>query len=227
MKKIRVLDIEFENEIKAWEVPGFRSAVIQLAGKENTLFHNHLGKDYSFAYPLIQYKRILKKPHLVRIEDGVDEVHHFFENKQEGLMFGDRHYELNVENIHLNRFTIQVWDKSFNYFIQDWLAFNQDNYKVYKSLPFDLERIEFLEKILMGNILSFAKGIGWSVEKEIKLRIIDVLRTNIVSVKGVKREAFTLRFATNVFLPNNIGLGKNASIGFGVVKEEVKRNKNI
>ena len=224
MQKIRVLDIAFENEIAAYEVAAFRGAVIETAGKENTLFHNHLGKDYRFSYPLIQYKRIRKKPHLVCIEDGVDEVHHFFENKQEGLLLGERPYELHVEQIRLNRFTMQVWDKSFNYFMQDWLPFNQDNYKIYKTLQSEIEQMEFLEKILKGNILSFAKGIGWKVEKEIKLRIGEIVRTNIISVKGIKREAFTMTFTTNVFLPNHIGLGRNASLGFGVVWEHRKGN---
>ncbi len=129
MIKIRFLDIAFENEIKAWEIPAFRGAVVATAGRENTLFHNHLGKDYRFSYPLIQYKRIRKRPHLIFIEESVDEVHHFFENKQEGLMLGNRPYELRVEAIRLNNYTMQIWDKSFNYFMQDWLPFNQDNYK--------------------------------------------------------------------------------------------------
>jgi hypothetical protein len=223
MHKIRILDISFENEIAAYEVPAFRGAVIETAGKENTLFHNHLGKDYRFAYPLIQYKRIRKKPHLVCIEDGVDEVHHFFQNKQEGLLLGNRPYELVVDQIHLNKFTLQVWDKSFNYFMQDWLPFNQGNYKIYKDIPSELEQTEFLERILKGNILSFAKGIDWKVEKAIKLRINDTLRTNIISVKGIKREALTLTFTTNVFLPNHIGFGRNVSMGFGVVWEHRKR----
>ena len=223
MKKIRVLDIAFENEIAVYEVPAFRGAIIETAGRENTLFHNHLDKDYRYGYPLIQYKRIRKKPHLVCIEDGVDEVHHFFENKQEGLMLGKRPYELKVDSIRLNRFTMQVWDKSFNYFMQDWLPFNQDNYKIYKELGSEFEQMEFLEKILKGNILSFAKGIEWNVDKEIRLRIGEIVRSNIISVKGIKREAFTLIFSTNVFLPNHIGLGRNASLGFGVVWEHRKK----
>jgi hypothetical protein len=225
MRKIRVLDVEFENPINAWETPAFRGAVIATAGKENTLFHNHLGKNYRFGYPLIQYKRIGKKPHLVCIEDGVDEVHHFFENKQEGLMLGDRPYELKVDSIRLNRFTMQVWDKTFQYFMQDWLPLKQDNYKEYKGLTSEIAQLEFLEKILKGNILSFAKGVGWNVEKEVKLRIQDIVRTNIISVKGIKREAFTLNFTTNVFLPNHIGLGRNTSLGFGVIWENKKRNR--
>ena len=224
MHKIRILDISFENEIAAWEVPAFRGAIIETAGRENTLFHNHLGKDYRFAYPLIQYKRIGKKPHLVCIEDGVDEVHFFFENKQEGLMLGKRAYDLKVDSIHLNKFTLQVWDKSFNYFMQDWLPLNQKNYKAYKALNSEIEQMEFLEKIMKGNILSFAKGIDWNVDKEIKLRISDIVRTNIISVKGIKREAFTLNFSANVFLPNHIGLGRNASMGFGVVWQNKRKN---
>ena len=117
MKKIRILDVTFENEIAAWEVPALRGAIIETAGRENTLFHNHLNKDYLYSYPLIQYKRIGKKPHLVCVEEGVDVVHHFFENKQEGLMLGDRLYELKVEQLNLNSFTMQVWDKSFNYLL--------------------------------------------------------------------------------------------------------------
>ena len=224
MRKIRLLDIEFENEIKAYEVAAFRGAVISTAGKENTLFHNHLGKDYRFSYPLIQYKRIRNKPHLVCIEDGVVDVHFFFENKQEGLMLGDRPYELMVENINLNRFTMQVWDKSFNYFIQDWLPLNQKNYKEFKAIDSEMEQLEFLEKILRGNILSFAKGIDWNVDKEVKVRIKEIVRKNIIKVKNIPREAFTLTFSTNAFLPNHIGLGKNASLGFGVVRQ-LRENK--
>jgi hypothetical protein len=225
MQKIRLLDIEFENEIKAYEVPAFRGAVIATAGQEKTLFHNHLGKDYRFSYPLIQYKRIRNKPHLVCINDGVDEVHHFFENKQEGLMLGDRPYDLNVENIRLNRFTMQVWDKSFTYFIRDWLPLNQKNYQQFKAIGSEIEQFEFLEKVLRGNILSFAKGINWEVDKEVKVRVKELVRRNIIRVKGIPREAFSLVFTTNVFLPNNIGLGKNASLGFGVVSERKKRKE--
>ena len=224
MKKIRFLDVAFENEINAWEVPALRGAVVATVGKENTLFHNHLGKDYRFSYPLIQYKCIQKKPHLVCIEDGVDEVHHFFENKQEGLFLGSRPYELKVENINLNTFTMQVWDRSFDYSLQDWLPLNQDNYRVYKSLPSDIEKFEFLEKVLIGNILSFAKGIGWHVDKEIKVRIRDNIRTNVIKVKDIKREAFTLNFSSNVFLPNHMGLGKSASLGFGVIRSSQQEN---
>jgi CRISPR/Cas system endoribonuclease Cas6 (RAMP superfamily) len=120
---------------------------------------------------------------------------------------------------------MQAWDKCFNYYMQDWLPLNQKNYHVFKSLNSEIEQKEFLEKILRGNILSFAKGINWTVENEIKVRINEIIRKKIIKVKGVPRETFTLTFSSNVFLPNHIGLGKNASMGFGVIQEIKNRKK--
>lgn len=201
----------------------FRGAIIATAGKEHILFHNHNTDGFRYAYPLIQYKRIGKKPHLVCIDEGIDEVHHFFENKQEGLILGKRPYELIVDQIRLNKFNLQVWDKSFNYLIQDWFPLSQKNYKNYKEITSEIKQFSFLEKILIGNILSFAKGVDWNIDKEIDLKITEILRTNIISLKKIKREAFTLKFKCNVFLPNYISLGKNASLGFGTVREYRKK----
>lgn len=225
MRKIRVLDIEFENEIAAYEVPAFRGAVIETAGRRNTLFHNHIGNDFLHGYPLIQYKRINKKPHLVCIQEGIDEIHHFFNNKQEGLFLGNRSYELTVDQIMLQKHLVQIHDRSFEFSIQNWLPLSQKNYHQFQKMSSEMERLKFFERILVGNILSFAKGIQWKVEKNIKLRIIEINRTNIIKVKGINRQAFSLIFEANIFLPDHIGLGRNTSLGFGIVKKHMNENR--
>ena len=219
MKKIRILHIEFEDEIAAREIPAFRGAIVKTAGVGNILYHNHIDNKFRYSYPLIQYKQINRHPAIICIEEGVEEIHHFFNNKQEGLVLGGRQYELKLSSLNLNQFTMQVWDKSFHYHIRNWLPFSQENYKKYKEINDKLSQLEFLEKILTGNILSFAKGIGWHVEKEIKLRINEIKAEKVLYVKSARREAMSLNFTTNIFLPNYIGLGKNASVGFGVVKK--------
>ncbi|MCF8229524.1 MAG: hypothetical protein K9G58_10100 [Bacteroidales bacterium] len=219
MNRIKVLNIEFENDIFAYELPAFRGAIAESAGKDHVLFHNHQNNKYLYQYPLIQYKRIGKKPAIICIEDGIDEIHHFFSNKQEGLILGERHYELKIAKLHMNQFVMQVWDKSFHYNLWNWLALNQKNYSEYKNIESEFGKIEFLEKILTGNILSFAKGIGWQLDKELKVRIKEIKQKKIITVKNTKREALSLVFTSNAFLPNYIGLGKNASLGFGMVKE--------
>ncbi|MBK8558282.1 MAG: hypothetical protein IPL65_22290 [Lewinellaceae bacterium] len=78
MKKIKYLTIRFKNDIGFQELRKFRGAVINVAGKENTLFHNHQNGNFRYSYPLIQYKRIDNKAALICLEDGVHEVHAFF-----------------------------------------------------------------------------------------------------------------------------------------------------
>ena len=224
MKKIRFLDISFENDVQAWELPTFRGAVVAMVGRDHVLFHNHQNNNFRYSYPLIQYKQINKKPHLICIDEGVDDVHHFFEKKQEGIFLGERPYELKVASINLNQFTLQVWDKSFHYRLYNWLPLNQDNYALYHQLTDAQEQLNLLQKTLTGNIISLAKGIGWEVDRPVIVQIKEIQKVNMIKVKGVVREAFTITFRCNVFLPNHISLGKNASLGFGVFTEQKKQD---
>jgi hypothetical protein len=219
MKKIRILIVSFDTEIQNFEVPAFRAAIIKKAGEENILFHNHLGNDgFVYRYPLIQYKTISRHPAIVCVEQGVDEIHNYFQKSDWSIEIGDRHVPMKIHRLNMNQFTMQVWDRQWDYSIRHWIALNQENYKKYNEMDALVKQALFLESILKGNILSFAKGIGWEVDKTIELSITEIKRNALVSLKGNKVSAFTLNFKCNVFLPNYIGLGKSISQGFGVVK---------
>lgn len=229
-RKIRTLRINFDGELAGHEIPAFRGAIAEKAGLENILFHNHLGKDsYSYRYPLIQYKNIGGKPGIICIEQGVDQVHHFFQQKDWSLTISGRKLNMSIENLNLNQFTMQVWDKLFHYKLHNWIALNQQNYKRFMEIQDDEERVAMLTAILKGNILSFAKGIAWQVEKPIEVFIDKGFTYRPTKLKGNKVMAFRLTFKTNVFLPNLIGLGKGVSFGFGVVtmvKDKWKKVEN-
>ena len=219
MKKIRILNITFDEEIKAWELPAFRGGIISKIGRENVLFHNHIGEDgFRQKYPLIQYKSIARKPAIICIEQGVEEIHNFFENKDWSMEITQRKLDMKIDKLNMNQFTMQVWDKLFPYSLRNWLALNQENYPKYMKLEGIIEKIAFLENILKANILSFAKGIGWEVDNQIKLQITNLDEPRLMTHKKQKMMAFSLNFKTNVFLPNFIGIGKGASFGFGTVK---------
>lgn len=220
MKKIRILNVTFDTEIKGYEVPAFRGAVIAKTGKDNLAFHNHLNDNrFQYSYPLIQYKQINRRPAIVCVDEGVDEIHKFFENSNWDLEISGRVLNMKIERLQMNQFTMQVWDKQFEYTIDNWLALNQENYKRYQQIESLVERVQFLEGILKANILSFAKGIDWTVESPVEIRIKDIPNTRTVTLKQQKVLAFNLIFTTNVFIPNYIGLGKSVSLGFGVVKQ--------
>ncbi len=220
MKKIRYLTIQFNNEIEPWEIAAFRGAVIAKAGNEHILFHNHLNeREYVYSYPVIQYKRIGKCPMLVCIDYGTDEVHHFFKNENLELFLGERKIHLEVGKLQLNQINLQVWDKSFAYKLRNWIALNQENFQKYTQLKDEILKLEFLENILKANIISFAKGMKWDIDKPISIRIEKIISSKIVPYKKTKLVGFDIAFRTNVFLPDFIGLGKGVSLGFGIVSQ--------
>lgn len=126
----------------------------------------------------------------------------------------------------VNQFNMNVWDKTFHYNIKNWVALSSDNYKKYIAIQNELEKEAFLEKILIGNIISMAKGIKWQIDKEVKLKIVSIDDEHFVAFKENKLHAFNLSFKTNVFLPTGIGLGKSVSFGFGNISSIKKSQVN-
>lgn len=226
MKKLKVLTIVFDTQIKAWEVSSFRSAIIEQTGREYDIFHNHNQSSGSiFRYPLIQYKKINDNPAIMCLGEGTDHIHKFFENKGQVVFINGTEHKIEIKNLNMNQFTMQVWNTQFEYTIENWLALNEENYKNFIKIESLHEKVLFLEKTLTANILAFAKGISWTIEKKIELNILKVSEPKFIKVKDTKLSAFNVVFNTNVFLPNFIGLGKSVSKGFGTVKQR-KRDNN-
>lgn len=228
VKKIRILTVIFDTELKSYEIPAFRGAVVEKVGQENIVFHNHLNNhSLIYRYPLIQYKQIDKRPALFCIDYGVDEIHKFFKKPDWSLKIGSRWLDMKIHRLLLNQFNMQVWESSFHYNIRNWIALNQDNYRKYQQIESEKERIALLERTLTANIISFAKGIEWNIEKEIKVSITLPVTIRPVSLKGKKVLGFNTGFTTNVFLPNYIGLGKSVSLGFGMVRQVHRKEETI
>jgi hypothetical protein len=219
LKKLRIVEIIFDTEIKYEQISAFRGAIASKAGKENILFHNHIDDGYRYSYPLIQYKKIGKNASIICIEEGVDEVYHFFDKPKWNIFLNDQEIDLKVKSLKLDSYNINVWDKFFTYKVSNWMGLNEENHKKFKSLDSLAEKLQLLENLLVANILSFGKGVDWFVEKDkkIEVKISSVLSEKLVKYKKTDRLLFDLQIKTNVFLPPHIGLGKATSQGFGVV----------
>lgn len=226
MKKLRYLQIQFDTEIKSYEIPAFRSAIIEKAGRGNLSFHNHLNDEkVMYGYPVIQYKVIHRQPAIICLDYGVDEIHHFFQNKKWDIDISGRTLELVVSDLKLRQFNMQVWEQTFEYKIMNWIALNQENHKIYSNFTDENEKRDFLQKILTGNIISFAKGIKWDVDKPLEVHILQIEKESKISFKGNKLLGLNINFQTNAFLPDYIGLGKGVSHGFGIVRQNKNSNK--
>jgi hypothetical protein len=229
-KYIRTLTILFDTDISFKEITLFRGAVIKSLGEHpNLFFHNHLDDEkFRYSYPLIQYKRLGGKAAIVCIEDGVDIIGQFLTEVNGTLTIGDRQVTCNTGRIQPARILVQTWEEMFNYHISRWVPLNSQNYQRYKDIEGVVEKVSFLENILKANLLSMLKGLNIHLEKELILKITELSDPYLLHNKGVKMMAFNADFKCNLSIPNNLGVGKNASIGFGVVhqlhKEREKDN---
>jgi hypothetical protein len=218
-RSINVFLIKFKNEIAFTEIPLLRGAVLDLLGSDaELLFHNHTSDTtFRYSYPLIQYKRIRKKAAIFCIGEGVETIGKLLNAQDYEISLGNRSLRLDIENISPKRNIVQTWDSTFHYYLTNWLALNSTNYQEYMAMDDLSDRIDLLERILVGNLLSFAKGVGIEIEQQIICKLISFEEPRLVKVKGVKVMSFNCEFKTNMSLPDYMGIGKHASIGYGTV----------
>lgn len=225
-KFVRILTIQTDTDIHQNEVPLFRGAVLNCLGERaNLLFHNHIDDDkFRYSYPLIQYKRIGGKAAIVCIEEGVDTIGQFLTETDGIIKIGEREVTCNTRQIQPTRLLIQTWENPFKYHISRWLPLNAKNYQLYQTTEGLVERISLLENILKGNLLSMLKGLDIHLEHELIVKITNISDSYILYNKGVGLTAFNADFNCNLTIPNNVGVGKNASIGYGIVHSDKKDN---
>ena len=221
-KHVRVLTVFFDTEISIQEIPLFRGAVLgSLGERANLLYHNHTGVEtFRYAYPLIQYKQLRGKAAMVCVEQGADIIGQFLTQMPDTIRLGQREIPLQVRKAVPARILVQTWQTAFTYHISRWLPLNAKNYLRYQAAEDQAERIVILEAILRGNLLSMLKGVGIFLESELQVSITDLSVPYPIYNKGVALMAFSANFTTNLSIPNFIGVGKNASIGCGVVFRE-------
>jgi len=217
----RIIVVTFNNQIKPWEVSKFRGAIIQKVGREYDIFHNHNNNeeqpDYYYRYPLIQYRYHDGHPQLICIQHGIEEIQQLFSKPDWEIKIGDRTEKLSIKDLSLKKVEVEIVDYPCNYQLQHWLPFNEKNYKEYKALAYEVDRIQFLERILTGHLLAFAEGVGWRVEDKLDVRIRRVVKEKLVSFKRTKVLAINLDFSVNAKLPFHAGIGRGVSKGFGLL----------
>lgn len=226
MKNTKMLIVRFKNQIQKNEISFFRGAVIHaLENNNDILFHNHNKNKFRYAYPLIQYKRINQKAAIICIDEGTEAIGKLFSSCNFRFMIGERKQEMEVENIKAHQYSVQLWDSTFKYRILNWLPLNQESYAKYKSMESLSDKIQQLDSILLGNILSFAKGIGIFFDRQVICRITYLADPRMSMYKGVKMLSFDAEFDCNVSIPDFIGLGKGVSVGGGVVTKKKENEK--
>ena len=221
MKYVRTLTVTFDTEIEFKEIPLFRGAVLKSLGdKKSLLYHNHISDHtFRYSYPLVQYKCLHGKAAIVCVEEGVDLIGQILSELYGTINIVKRKTEYKVDTFHSSKVPIQIENELSVFQLRNWLPLNSQNYQQYQNTEELVEKIKILERVLTGNILSFLKGIDIHLEEQLIVHITDIISQKAVYYKKIKLMAFDIRFKTNISLPSYIGVGKNASVGCGLLSK--------
>lgn len=229
MNKTKVLLIQFQNEVYQSQIESIRAAIVNSLDKKDILFHNHLPDNgFRYSYPLIQYKRINKKSAILCLDQGTDAMAHLLAdyNSNLTLNINGKVEQFELEDIRAYNFITQIWDSRFHYRIHKWMPLSQSNFDKYNQIESMAEKISFLERILCGNILSFAKGIGIYFDNKVECLITSIDEPTVSRYKGVNVLLFEAEFMSNVSIPDYAGLGKGVSIGYGITNRKKEKTIN-
>lgn len=220
MTKLRIMSVRFSTPVTMSELPKFRGAVIASAGHKNDLFHNHQNEGFSYRYPLLQYRIMGGNAGLVCLNEGIEQMQNLLGSEflLRPIEFAGRSEQVVVEDMRINELELCFLEQPVCYHISHWLPFNQENYRQWQELSTDEERLTRLNSLLVGNIISFAKGVGWQLDERVEVNIdASTIASRYIYHKAKRLIAVSADFEANILLPRGIALGKGVSLNKGIV----------
>jgi len=184
--------------------------------KEHPILHHHIQDlGYLFMYPKVQYKILAGNAYILGIEEGATALKEISSALEE-LHLGKSWYNLQEKVFYEKKVRLGPSSYPLQYkFLTPWLALNPQNYKNYLQIADWKAKKEFLNNIIIGNILSMCKGLGFQVNSDLHAHSrIDYVP---IEFKNIPFTGFQGEFQVNFEIPDYFGLGKGVSQGFGVV----------
>ncbi|MCS3901789.1 CRISPR-associated endonuclease Cas6 [Methanococcus voltae] len=189
--------------------------------KDLEVFHNHdntkeetKNKKFHFRYPTVQFKVIDSNPVIVAINEGANTLKDVV-LYEDTIKIDDKEYSVQRAELSSKSVNFGLSNEIHTYeFKTPWMSLNQNNYPNYLALD-DIDKEEKLKSVLIGNILSMSKNIGYKVDEKIKVSVD--LKPIELNFKDIKMKGFKGTFKTNFDIPDYLGLGKSVSRGLGSI----------
>jgi hypothetical protein len=189
-------------------------------------FHNHQGSSLIYKHPSIQYKIIGGSALIVGLKEGayllkaVPKLPYLEIYKERYVIYKQ---DLANQRVHFGLSETPILYR----FLTPWLALNEINYQRYNELS-DKEvlKCKILNKVLIGNILSMSKALGYCVDREIQINGSFKESGRIKAKNEFEALAFTGEFFLNFSIPDFWGIGKFSSRGYGTLKRRNGEDNN-
>ena len=186
--------------------------------EHSPLLHNHYADGTTrHRYPLVQYKVLQNVPTLVALDEGAELLNTLF-LQMKTIQIADQTYEVNAKHISSRHIEMGYAEELHTYRFETlWMGLNQGNYRKYNQQD-EPAQTAMLNKIVVGNILSFFKQLGVFLEPQQRLMAKLDVTPKSTQFKNQSMVAFAGTLIVNAVLPDGIGIGKAVSRGFGTIK---------
>src|SRR5208283_263608 len=153
------------------------SAAAKIRGYMGNLFwedsyahqHDEAGR-LIYRYPRVQYKTLNGGCLLISFEEGREMTAKMFNNITSVNIGGLK--EIVSKGIEDYSSPFGISNEHLPYsFLTPWLALNEKNYEQYQKLGTWAKKKKLLEKILIGNIISMSKSLGYTVPEPLSANI--------------------------------------------------------
>ncbi|MBK9984681.1 MAG: hypothetical protein IPP15_20345 [Saprospiraceae bacterium] len=167
------------------------------------------------SFPLIQY---FVKDHFIGItgyNSGADALYSLFPHISR-LKFGSQEYE--IKELWLGKINeeIELSIRPIYYHLYNYIGLNSNNYKLAMKANDVQDLRNVITKALTGHLKGCANGLGLDIKTYPKVEIHRWDDVSLIRYKGIELTSFTcLEFTTDLLLPDNIHIGKRASLGYG------------
>ena len=185
--------------------------------KSRPEFHGHLDGKLIYKHPLIQYKIFGGIPLVIGLKEGAYLLKAL--PTLDNMEIYRKQYRVIKQNTVNDVPTFGLTDEIVHYsFESPWIGLNEENHIKYHATKSPSDANSLLDRILIGNLLSMSKSLGYSADERIHLTSNLRVQESIEVKQGVKLLGFTGEFETNFIIPELWGIGKFSSRGYGTVR---------
>lgn len=183
-------------------------------------FHGHIGDRLIYKHPLIQYKVFGGSALIIGLKEGAYLLKALPEIEYLEVYY--QRYPIIKQNTSNASVPFGITEGTVCYtFVTPWIGLNEKNYHLYLELKKgEKDTRVLLDKILIGNILSMGKSVGYTVNNTLLVKSKLVETQGVEVKKDVQLTAFEGEFETNFLMPDFWGIGGKVSLGYGTVKRK-------
>lgn len=182
-------------------------------------FHGHGPRGLVYEHPRIQYKVLNGQGLVVGLREGAFLLQ--LAQPPARLRLGTRWLDVISMDRIVRTVPFGLADASFEYkFVTPWVALNEENHSRFEATRFQRkeEARTLLRKVLIGNLLSLSKALGYEVPGPISAEVKVDEPIEVILKPEVVLLGFLGRFRTNFWIPPLWGIGKQSARGFGAVE---------